>query len=96
MTTNKPTTVTVTDLARRFAEYINRVVYRRESFLLTRGKKPVAELVPVPRGITAEELLDVLARLPHLTEAEAAEFERDLEQARVELDRQGVPDRWES
>lgn len=34
--------VTVTQVARNFAEYVNRVAYRRESFTLIRGKKPLA------------------------------------------------------
>jgi antitoxin (DNA-binding transcriptional repressor) of toxin-antitoxin stability system len=96
MIPDEPKTVTVTEVARRFAEYINRVAYRGESFLLTRGKKPVAELRPIPRGVKFEEFLDIMARLPHLTKAEAEDFARDLEEARDELDRLGVPDRWES
>ena len=40
--------VTVTQVARNFAEYVNRVAYRRESFTLVRGKKPLAELRPLP------------------------------------------------
>ena len=42
--------VTVTQVARNFAEYVNRVAYRRESFTLVRGKKPLAELRPLPAG----------------------------------------------
>jgi hypothetical protein len=39
-----PGSVTVTQVARNFAEYVNRVAYRRESFTLVRGKKRLAEL----------------------------------------------------
>ena len=36
-------TRSVTEVARHFADYINRVVYRGERFVLMRGNKPVAE-----------------------------------------------------
>ena len=38
----------VTEIARHFADYVNRVAYRREHFVLLRGNKPVAELGPAP------------------------------------------------
>ena len=40
----------VTDMARHFSEYLNRVSYARESFLLVRGKKVLAEVHPAPQG----------------------------------------------
>ena len=46
-------TLTVTEVARHFAEYINRVAYRGECFVLVRGNKPIAELRPVAGGETA-------------------------------------------
>ena len=45
-------TLSVTEVARHFAEYINRVSYRGESFVLVRGNKPVAELRPPSCGQT--------------------------------------------
>jgi hypothetical protein len=77
--------VTVTQVARNFAEYVNRVAYRRESFRLVRGKKPLAELRPLPAGARLSELPGLLASLPRLTEAEVGAFARDLETARGEL-----------
>ena len=77
--------VTVTQVARHFAEYVNRVAYRRESFTLLRGKKPLAELRPLPAGARLSELPGLLASLPRLTEAEAEGFAADLEAARGEL-----------
>jgi len=87
---------TVTDVARNFAEYVNRVAYRGESFVLTRGSRPVAELRPVPSGGRLSELPALIASLPRLTPEEAEAFERDLEEARAEL--RAVPQRdpWES
>jgi prevent-host-death family protein len=35
-------TLTVTEMSRKLAEYIDRVRYRRERFILTKGNKPVA------------------------------------------------------
>ena len=66
----------VTEVARNFAEYVNRVAYRRESFTLLRGKKPLAELRPLPTGARLSELPGLLASLPRLTEAEAGELRR--------------------
>ena len=66
--------VTVTQVARNFAEYVNRVAYRRESFTLLRGKKPLAELRPLPTGARLSELPGLLASLPRLTEAETDEL----------------------
>lgn len=69
--------LSVTELLRNFAHYIGRVVYRGERFILTRGKKPVAELTPLPAGKRAGELPALLAALPHLSEKEAASLGHD-------------------
>jgi antitoxin (DNA-binding transcriptional repressor) of toxin-antitoxin stability system len=88
-------TQSVTEVARHFAEFINRVAFRGESFILMRGKRPVAELRPVPAGRRLSELPDLLASLPRLSVAEADAFEQDLDRAREEL--RGFPqdDPWE-
>lgn len=86
--------VSVTQVARNFAEYVNRVAYRRESFILVRGKKPLAELRPLPTGARLSELPGLLASLPRLTEAEAGELAADLDDAREELGE--VRDAWQS
>jgi hypothetical protein len=77
--------VTVTQVARNFAEYVNRVAYRRESFTLLRGNKPLAELRPLPTGARLSELPGLLASLPRLTEAEAGDLAADLDASRDEL-----------
>lgn len=86
--------VTVTQVARNFAEYVNRVAYRRETFALVRGNEPLAELRPLPVGSRLSELPGLLASLPRLTSAEAEAFGRDVETAYDDLceDR----DAWES
>ena len=86
----------VTEVARHFADYINRVAFRGERFVLMRGNKPVAELCPVPMGARLGDLPDVLGSLPRLSESEAVAFATDLESARDELKRATVRDPWES
>ena len=86
--------VTVTQMARNFADYVNRVAYRRESFTLVRGKKPLAELRPLPAGARLSELPVLLASLPRLTADEAGDFADDLVAARDELGE--ARDAWQS
>lgn len=89
-------TLTVTEVVRHFAEYMNRVLYRRESFVLVRGNKAIAELRPLPLGKRVGELPGLLASLPHLPEDEADSFAQDLAMAREKLARTKVHDAWES
>lgn len=86
--------VTVTQFARNFADYVNRVAYRRESFTLLRGNKPLAELRPLPAGARLSELPGLLASLPRLTAAEAGDFAEDLAAAQGELGE--MRDAWQS
>ncbi len=89
-------TLSVTEVARHFAEYINRVSYRGECFVLVRGNKPVAELRPLPAGKRLVELPALLASLPHLSPAEATQLAGDLTSARQVLARAEVHDPWRS
>lgn len=89
-------TLSVTEMARHFAEYINRVAYRGECFVLVRGNKPVAELRPLPVGKRLAELPALLASLPHLAPDEATQLADDLRAARAELARVEVRDPWPS
>ncbi len=86
----------VTEVARHFADHINRVVYRGERFVLTRGNKPVDELGPVPAGKRLAELPGLLGTLPKLSEAAAKEFADDLISARSMLSATDVRDPWAS
>jgi antitoxin (DNA-binding transcriptional repressor) of toxin-antitoxin stability system len=83
----------VTEVARRFADYIDRVVYRGERLVLVRGNKPVAELRPLPARKRLAELPDLIASLPRLSEDEAAEFADDLASAKSVLTATNVRDR---
>lgn len=87
---------TVTDVLRNFSDYINRVAYRGERFVVIRGGKPVAEISPVPAGTRLAELPDLLESLPRLDEEDATEFARDLERFRGGLDAHEPVDPWES
>lgn len=89
-------TLTVTEIARHFAEYLNRVVYRGECFVLVRGNKPIAELRPLPAGKRLAELPALCASLPHLSSMDAAQFAVDLTVARETLARGEVHDPWQS
>ena len=86
----------VTEVARNFADYLNRVVYKGESFLLVRGRKEVAELVPVSHGSHLGELPEILRSVPHLSREEADNFSHDLSNARDELSSEGLRDPWQS
>ncbi len=87
---------TVTEVARHFADYINRVAYRGERFVLMRGKRPVAELRPVASGKRLRELPDLLFSLPHLSKEDLEGMAADLEQAREKISRNPVRDPWAS
>lgn len=89
-------TLSVTEMARHFAEYINRVAYRGECFVLMRGNKPIAEIRPLPTGKRLAELSALLASLPHLSATEAEQFAEDLTAAREALARLEVHDPWRS
>jgi antitoxin (DNA-binding transcriptional repressor) of toxin-antitoxin stability system len=89
-------TITVTEMARHFAEYLNRVVYRGECFVLVRGNKPIAELRPLPAGKRLAELPALFASLPHLSATEAAQLADDLTAAQELLARVEVQNPWPS
>ena len=86
----------VTEVARNFADYIDRVAYGGERFILMRGKRPVAELGPVPMGRRVRELPMLLASLPPLSLADAASLAEEMEIAREELNEDALHDPWES
>ena len=65
------THVSMIDVARHFAEYVDLVVDRGERFTLLRDGKPVAELGPVLQVVRLEDLPALLATLPCLTPAAA-------------------------
>ena len=91
----KPIKVTVTEVARNFSDYINRVAYRGERFHVTRGNKAVVELNPLPGGRSLGDLPDLIESLPKLTLDEAKSFTDDLDIARREMSTEPISDPWE-
>jgi len=77
------TSVTITEAARNFSDFINRVAYRQESFFLVRGKRPVAELRPVAAGRRLGELAGLLRSSPGLGGGDWKSFRRDVEKVRA-------------
>jgi len=74
--------ISITHLARNLADIVNRVVYRGERFTVVRGKRPVAEVIPAPRGRRLAELPGILANLPRLAPEDIEHFGHDLDDAR--------------
>jgi antitoxin (DNA-binding transcriptional repressor) of toxin-antitoxin stability system len=87
--------VTVTEAVRNFSDYINRVAYRHESFVLCKGNRSVAELRPLPLGRRLGDLPDLIDSLPHLSAKEASEFAADIDSARDSLPGD-ISNPWES
>lgn len=88
--------VTVTEMARNFSDYLNRVSYAGESFLLVRGKKVLAELHPAPKGRRLGDLPELLKSLPRVEPKDARDFARDVAAARTGLNRKAARDPWAS
>jgi len=89
-------TASVTDVLRNFSDYINRVAYRGEGFVLIRGGRPVAQLSPVPMGTRLGDLSGLLESLPRLPSDDVEIFASDLERARSEIGIHDGRDPWES
>lgn len=88
--------LTVTEAARHFSEYVSRVTYRHEAFVLCKGNKPVAELRPLPYGRRLGDLPSILRSVPHLAKADAEVFAHDVDAARTELAAGEPRDPWAS
>lgn len=89
-------TLTVTEAVRHFSDYVNRVAYRHESFVLRKGTRPVAELRPVPAGRRLGDLPAILGSLPPFSDDEAKRFLADVRKARKILSRKPPRDPWAS
>ena len=89
-------TISVTEAARNFADIVSRVFYRGERFVLERGGRPVARLIPVPRGGRLGDLPGILEGIPRLSVEEAEALGRDMDEARASLPELRDEDPWES
>ncbi len=88
--------LSVTEAARHFSDYISRVAYRHESFVLCKGNKPMAELRPLPSGRRLGDLPSILRSLPRLSGSDAITFAQDVDMARTQLPNGSKGDPWES
>jgi antitoxin (DNA-binding transcriptional repressor) of toxin-antitoxin stability system len=88
--------LTVTEAARHFSEYISRVTYRRETFVLRKGSRSVAELRPLPIGRRLGDLPSILRSVPHLAEADADTFAEDVNAARKAVADETLRNPWAS
>jgi hypothetical protein len=79
----KPVILSATDAARGFGDLLARVRYRRESFLIRRGRTIVARLEPVdPPGVSGSEAAAAWGRHPRMGAQEAGDLAKDLTKAR--------------
>jgi antitoxin (DNA-binding transcriptional repressor) of toxin-antitoxin stability system len=75
-------TASVTDVSRHFSDYLNRVAYSGDRFILVRGGKPLAELKACSTAKKMSDLPEVLRSLPSLSDDELNSFENDLKSLR--------------
>ncbi|MDA3926013.1 MAG: type II toxin-antitoxin system prevent-host-death family antitoxin [Kiritimatiellae bacterium] len=88
-------TLSVTDVARNFSEYVNRVNYKGDRFVLVKGGREVAELKPVPKGRLLSELAALLKTSARLSQEEAEAFEADINEARAGMNKEEIRDSWD-
>ncbi len=85
--------VNVTEMSRNFSEYLNRVYYNSEHFLLVRGGKKLAEINPLPLNKKLKELSELLKTLPKLSDDDVTQFSNDIKES-DELFNTGLADPW--
>jgi hypothetical protein len=84
----KATVLTATEAARGFGDLLARVRYRREAFLIRRGRTIVARLGPVDApGVTGADAALAWNGRPRLTAREAEAMRKDVEAARKKANR---------
>ncbi len=88
--------LSVTEAVRHFSDYVNRVAYRHESFVLRKGNKPMAELRPLPSGRRLGDLPSILRSVPHLSGDDVTSFAEDVDTARTLLACDKPRDPWAS
>ncbi|MBX2823298.1 MAG: type II toxin-antitoxin system Phd/YefM family antitoxin [Gammaproteobacteria bacterium] len=74
--------VSITEAARNFSDFVNRVAYRGESFFLIRGKRRVASLKPANAVVSVSDLQQALMDLPALEAPERKRWLADLAELR--------------
>jgi prevent-host-death family protein len=89
------TRITVTDAARKLPDVVDRVANKGEQFLLIKGKKPVARIMPIVTSKKLRELPDIVARLPKMSGEDLSAFEQDVIKARQLEQMEGLRNPWE-
>jgi hypothetical protein len=79
----KASILSATEAARGFGDLLARVRYRREAFLIRRGRTIVARLGPIEAaGVSGADAAQAWSRTPRLGAREAAAFAGDLRASR--------------
>lgn len=84
----------VITVSRYFSDFVNRVVEKKEHFILLRDREPIAELRPVSRSGRLGKLSDLLVSLPKISPEEAEEFAADLADIKNALSTENLRDPW--
>lgn len=87
-------TITVTEMSRSLADIMNRVAYRGESFIVMKGKRVMAEVVPPKKIATISDLARFFEKRPHLHLDDVEQFAKDIEEARCSVPKEDY-DPWE-
>ncbi len=59
------TRISATEAARKFSEILNRVAYRRETFVVERSGKPICEISPARvKKFTARDFVEMIKSAP--------------------------------
>ena len=94
----KEENISVTEAARNFSDCINRARYQNTTFIIHKGGKPVARIVPTEQKLTkGRELgiaLEEAMKDVHISKENATAWLSELEEARKAV----LPpiDRWKS
>jgi len=80
-------TITVTEAQKNFSDMINRVHYTGAKLTLTRGKRPVARIIPAGKHSrsTGADLLEWLRSCPPMSKEERESFADAIEAGRAEV-----------
>lgn len=71
--------LSVTEAARGFSDLVNRIRYRRETAVLSKGGKAVARMIPMNDGVPARDLAKAWVKIPRLGYEEAAALASELQ-----------------
>ena len=90
------TPLSVTELSNHLSDYLDRVIDRREHFIILRDNQAVAELRPIQPKNCLGDLPALVASLSHLTVEEAEAFARDLYEVQSNQPPEQLRNPWDS